>query len=712
MTPIRFGAFEVDAQSGELRRDGKKVKIQEQPFQVLTLLLERPGEVLTREELTSRLWSDQTNVDFERGLNKAITRLREALRDSAENPRYVETLPRRGYRFIAPVTNGAHDAEVETKSKEVPVTVSRTRRPRMAVLASVAVALGLILLAARGSYLLRPLPHLQPDNLAIVPFTTFPGLEVAPRFSPDGKQVVFSWFGYDKDFQFDLYVKQVGEERVVQLTHHPARFMASAWSPDGRFIAFKREAEPDASGIYLIPALGGAERKLAPITHFGGPERIAVTWSQDSKWVAFSEAGSPGTKAASSPEHYSIHLVNVETYEERTLPDPAPDCVETLHPAFSPDGKYLASMCALTEGVFKIYLQSQEGTQAREVTRVKSSEGFSDLTWAADGHSIVYAAGHHLWRVPVSGGRPEKLNFAQDAESVTVARAGNRLAYAQVRHPSSIWQLAVAGQRKSALAPTKLISSSRGDSGARISPDGQYIAFQSSRSGNAAVWISDRSGSNPLQLTFFGGAEVGAPSWAPDGRRVVFDARASDGPELYVANIEGGPPKVFPTGTANAADPFWSADGQWIYFSTEPFEDIWKAPVKGGGAVRLTEGGKGRFRPREAADGARVFFDRLINGHEEVWSVSASGGDERPVQGMPADVNWAPTLGGMYFIQGVPRHFSVNRFDFASQRVAKIADLPGLFAQWGPSVSADGRTFLISGIEHVEGDIVLVDGFR
>ena len=122
-------------------------------------------------------------------------------------------------------------------------------------------------------------------------------------------------------------------------------------------------------------------------------------------------------------------------------------------------------------------------------------------------------------------------------------------------------------------------------SGARISPDGQYIAFQSYRSGSAEVWISDRSGSNPLQLTSFGGAEVGAPSWAPDGGRIVFDVRASGGPELYIANIRGGSSKVFSTGTANAAHPFWSADGQWIYFSTEPFEDIWKAPVKGGGAV-------------------------------------------------------------------------------------------------------------------------------
>ena len=134
--------------------------------------------------------------------------------------------------------------------------------------------------------------------------------------------------------------------------------------------------------------------------------------------------------------------------------------------------------------------------------------------------------------------------------------------------------------------------------------------------------------------------------------------------------------------------------------------------MKGGGAVRLSGGGNDRFGPQESADGARVFFGKLVSGHEQVWSVSANGGDERSVQGMPADVSWAPAPGGMYFIQGAPRHFSVNHFDLASQRVARIGDLPGLFAQWGPSVSADGQTFLVSGTEHVEGDIILVDGFR
>src|SRR5262252_7503074 len=100
----RFGAFEIDLRAGELRRNGMKVKLQEQPFQVLALLLERPGEVVTREEVRCRLWPADTFVDFDHSLNAAIRRLRDALGDSAENPTFVETVARRGYRFLAPVS--------------------------------------------------------------------------------------------------------------------------------------------------------------------------------------------------------------------------------------------------------------------------------------------------------------------------------------------------------------------------------------------------------------------------------------------------------------------------------------------------------------------------------------------------------------------------------------------------------------------------------
>src|SRR5215831_6474943 len=129
----RFGVFELDLRAGELRRNGSKVKLQEQPFQVLAELIERPGQVVTREELRNRLWSADTYVDFDHGLNAAIRRLRDALGDSAENPTFVETVARRGYRFLAPVSgipqNGSGPVEAENTRVTV-VAPARHERHR------------------------------------------------------------------------------------------------------------------------------------------------------------------------------------------------------------------------------------------------------------------------------------------------------------------------------------------------------------------------------------------------------------------------------------------------------------------------------------------------------------------------------------------------------------------------------------------------------
>jgi Tol biopolymer transport system component/DNA-binding winged helix-turn-helix (wHTH) protein len=719
----RFDSFQVDLSSNELFRSGVRVPIQEQPLQVLRLLLEAEGKVVTREQLRGALWPDDTFVDFEHGVNTAVKKLRQALEDSAERPKFVETLPKIGYRFIAPVEWIADESRRNPQPRVVsigpgPTAVpplaadEKSHRPAIWGWRFAALGIGLLLLVAIGGYLLRTRPQMSPDKLTITPFTTFPGFEIGPSFSPDGNQIAFAWFGYEKEFQFDLYVKQVGQERIVQLTHHPATFLAAAWSPDGRSIAFMRQAEPEATGIYLISSLGGSERKLTGFTpYFGGWDPIALSWSADGKWLAFAKASSSAMKTDSSTQHFSIHLVNVQTTEERILPDPARDCVHTWQPAFSPDGNYLASVCVLGEGVAKIYVQTPDGKQSREVKGATSSEGFAGIAWAADSQSLLYSSDQHLWRALLAGGKPETLLFAQDVESVAVARTGNRLAYAQVRHPNSIWKIELASPVKSAGPATKLISSSRGDMGPHVSPDGKSLAFQSWRSGSPEIWVCDRDTSNPVQLTFFGGAQTGAPNWSPDGRRIVFDLRTSGNAELYIVNVDGGPPKRFPTGTANASNPFWSVDGHWIYFNTERPDAIWKVPVEGGTAVRLTEG-KGQTTPLESADGRRVFFYKVEAEHSQAWSASVNGGDERRVVDMPDDVGWVPGRNGIYFINGSPRHFSLNRFDFVTQHVHKIADLPGLFNIGGPNLSPDGHAFLFSGIEHSEGDIVLVEGFR
>src|SRR5271167_536776 len=121
---VRFGTFELDVRAGELRKQGMRIKLQEQPFHILTILLQRSGEVVTREELRSQIWPADTFVDFDNSLNTSINKLRQALGDSADSPRFIETLPRRGYRFVAPIASNGRAAAASTRSWKLAAVVA------------------------------------------------------------------------------------------------------------------------------------------------------------------------------------------------------------------------------------------------------------------------------------------------------------------------------------------------------------------------------------------------------------------------------------------------------------------------------------------------------------------------------------------------------------------------------------------------------------
>src|ERR1700747_3100453 len=168
---LRFATFEVDLRAGELRKQGKRIKVQEQPFHVLTVLLERPGEVVTREELRSQNWPPDTFVDFDNSLNTAINKLREALGDSADNPRFIETLPRRGYRFLGSVSGLETNAQLERNREDKEGFDSHRFRRTIAVISVVAAslaAIGLYAFRVRGRILGGPqVAHME--SLAVLP---------------------------------------------------------------------------------------------------------------------------------------------------------------------------------------------------------------------------------------------------------------------------------------------------------------------------------------------------------------------------------------------------------------------------------------------------------------------------------------------------------------------------------------------------------------
>ncbi len=224
---VRFGAFEADVQTGELRKDGVKLKFSGQPFQVLAILLERPGDVVTREELQKRLWPD-TFVDVERNLNTAVNKIREVLGDSAESPRFVETLPRRGYRFIAPVGHLGGAAG----DKENSIAVPRPARIKTAVVLFLASSTFVLLAGAGWLAYQKWRTHApRPVQRSFTRLTFDEGLQAGSTWSPDGRFIAYS---SDRGGKFDIWVQQVSGGDPIQITKRPGQNIQPAWSPDGK----------------------------------------------------------------------------------------------------------------------------------------------------------------------------------------------------------------------------------------------------------------------------------------------------------------------------------------------------------------------------------------------------------------------------------------------------------------------------------------------
>lgn len=414
-------------------------------------------------------------------------------------------------------------------------------------------------------------------RMKTIPFTSFPGREVNESFSPDGKQVAFLHLG-------EIDVQIIGTDSPVRLT----RGEAPDWSPDGRHIAVIRGTQ-DKAEIYLIPALGGPERKLHTLNwgkDFWGWS--FVSWSPDGKYLAFPDR-------ELGEKQFSIFLLSIATLKPHRLVSPSALDFYVDQPRFSPDGKTLAFVRSSGVSVQDIYLVPVVGGEPRRLTF--DGRWIWGMNWTPDGKFIVYSSDRNrgtdcLWKVPVSGGEPERLPAGEDnVHGPAISPDGRRLAYSQKYSETNIYRITGPCSGGPAGPPVKLISSSRSQTAPQYSPDGSKIAFVSSRAGSYEIWACDADGSNAVQLTSMGGALGGGnPHWYPDGREIAFDARGDRNSDIFVISAEGGPPRRLTTDPSHEMVPTWSRDGGWIYFASNRTGSwqVWKMPAKGGRAVQVT----------------------------------------------------------------------------------------------------------------------------
>ncbi len=558
-----------------------------------------------------------------------------------------------------------------------------------------------------------------------VPFTSLPGREMHPAFSPDGRQLAFVWTG-ETDDNPDIYVKLVGEgHQPLRLTSDPAGDLYPAWSPDGQRIAFIRVSQGRAF-VCLISAHGGKERRLAEVHYsFGG-----LSWSPDGRFLAT-------TSRNSAKEPVAVILLVEATGEIHPLTSPPAGSVGDDYPIFSPTGGSVAfvriPIYGSTEG--RIYIQSigREGGPVGDARPVsferKDIRGINALDWSQDGTSLIFSSNRdaiqRLWRIAVPGLSGQKgsiidatpLNIGgDDAWTLSVARVGNRIAWEKRQNSDvDLWKVERDYQSSKIGPPARFVHSTQTESSPQFSPDGKRIAFISDRSGNSEVWTCGSEGEGLFQVTTFAGrGDVGTARWSPDGREIAFDSTREGQRDIYVVNSEGGDARRITKEESTDSRPSWSWNGRWIYFASNRTGDwqVWKVPPSGGAAVQVTsQGGREAF---ESHDGKYIYYAKWnVVG---IWKMPTDGGEETQVLDKGRNAFWALARDGLFFIDFNPAPRRIQFFSFVNGRFSLVVEIPkgNYFFLGRPSIAAspDGRWVLYSTYTRQESDIMLAENFR
>ncbi len=723
-----FGPFRLIPNEHRIYRLDEQVLLPPKEFDLLLLLVKNQGQIMPREALIKALWPN--TIVEEANLNVHISALRKMLAEGQSDPHYIETLPRLGYRFIAPVI--AHTGEDAASpqvteitpvlpeliaKQEIPVKHNSYRWAQLS-LPLWLIAIGLLGLAGIWLFKEKLWSKTKISNDAvnaasnIIPLTSYPGQEMQAAFSPDGNQIAFVWRG-DKENNTDIFVRLVEGGNRVQITRNSGDNVNPVWSPDGRSLAFYRSTSA-GDGIFLTTALGGSERKLISVwaNRFSFGIHTWLHWSPDGKSLVVSDK-----EAATEP--FSLFIVNAETGEKQRLTTPPNATIGDCSPAFSPDGKTIAFVRVVSAVVGEVHLLPVQGGTPRQITF--DGAGASNLTWTKNGQEILFSSRYggksRLYKISVEGGTPEWLVASgNNAQYPSYSSTGNRLAWTQNSDNSDIYRVSLNEDRMVSVS-SALATSTTMETSPRYAPDGKRIAFVSNRSGSDEIWISDSEGENLIRLTSFRGPLGGSPGWSPDGKFIAFDARPDGNADIFIVSCEGGQPRRLTDDAAEDIVPGWSGDGQWIYFSSNRSGSlqIWKTSVAGKQTIQVTK--DGGFDPFESPDGQWLYFTK-DRGSAAIWRMPVGGGAATLVldfQQKNYSRMWAITDDGIYFVStDTQGRTLINHFSFETQTTKPVAQINELLRKGisGLSISADRKSLLLPLITQRSSDIMMIENFH
>lgn len=622
---VSFGVFEADLGSGELRKSGVRVRIQGQPFRLLALLLEHPGEVVSRERIQERLWGDRTNVDFDHSLGTAVNKLREALGDSAENPIFVETLARVGYRFIAPVrAEPAPTAELpdasqprETNSLGLTVTAeslfertlpAAARKPLLLrrVPVPAAVSAGVVVLCALLGWVLLHASAPAPPRIVQLTssgrvMSNLADIESLSSIASDGTRIYFSQVAEGKPILSQTLIAN-GEIGAVGVPSEIESPMISAISPDGSQLLVRNHLVPESEQLlWIVPTLGGDARRVGNVLAHD------ATWMPDGQHILYAVGHDLYVIKEDGTDNQKFASVPGRAFWLRWSPRRS-----TLRFTILDSANRSASLWELSASGKDLHRLLPGWT-------VPPNECCG--SWTADGTRYVFQSTHgggsNIWELrdrswlpwtwiastyvprPITNG---PLDFAAPVTS----REGHGIFFVG---SNSRWEVRAFSPASRQFVP--LQSNLASKSLVEYSPDGNWVAWLNASDGS--LWKSRADGTERLQL-------MGPPfhifmmRWSPGNDRLAVMAQRSGSPwKLYLVDAAGGGVQQVMDEEREEADPDWSADASSLVFGRVP-------DIMGGGKMpkaiytvdlrtkQVTEvpGSSGLFSPRLSPDGRYI----------------------------------------------------------------------------------------------------------